>query len=156
VSPYCVCHTGQCAHAQASQLTKRRAARCCFRCSISKISFSLFVMFRIAYGLLSTECHGHCHLTLESRAMSYLIGTSPYVRTGHRVVYFTPPRLFTFYLSLFLFSLVFSYNVDSTYSQYPHMQAFSESLIRNQSLTSTGNCPFIRVMRTAPGTRLTA
>jgi hypothetical protein len=57
----------------------------------------------------------------------------------------------------------FQYNVDSPIrsildrdSYNPHMQAFSESLIRNQSFTSTGNCPFIRVMRTAPGTRLTA
>jgi hypothetical protein len=45
LSSRCLCHTGQCAQAQASQLTKRRTARCDFRYSIPKFSFSLFVKF---------------------------------------------------------------------------------------------------------------
>ena len=47
VSPCRVCRTRQCAQAQASRLTKRRATRCVFRCSILKISFSLFVMILV-------------------------------------------------------------------------------------------------------------
>jgi hypothetical protein len=48
VGPCCVCYIGQCAQAQASQLTKRRAAGFGIRYSIPKISFSLFVMFSVS------------------------------------------------------------------------------------------------------------